>query len=545
MDVMGPVSAGFGERRAAARRNDLDRLGYGSPMGNYRGSITVAVALVLVAWGVFLAVPSDARETGPLDSATAPAGNPFVDGWYADPGIAHYDGLYWVYPTSSLPYDEQTSLDAFSSPDLIRWTRHPQVLTTASVPWAHQAMWAPSPIERNGKFYLYFSANDIQSDAETGGIGVAVADRPEGPYHDALGHPLIATFVNGAQPIDPDVFLDGDGQAYLYYGGHGHANAVKLNPDMTSVDGGFQEITPPGYVEGAQMFKRAGEYYLMWSEGDWKGPGYSVAYAKAGSPTGPFRKAGTVLRQDPAVATGPGHNSVLNVPGTDIWYLFYHRRPLGETDADHRVLAYDRMTFNPDGTIKPVTMGVRDDFGDGNALGWEIYGGNWQVTNQRRMIITTAPGLAGGKAMLNTDFTDLVYDAGVTVTESGSDEDDSAVTVNDSDGNAGIVFRATWTGLGIDQFHGYYAGLDTTGRLVLGRSNGHLWTPLGSSPYPVARGTQYHLRVTATGPTISVYVNNMVTPELTVVDSKYTHGTDGVRAVNVSAAFGSISIARP
>ncbi len=150
-------------------------------------------------------------------------------------------------------------------------------------------MWAPAPVERNGKYYLYFAANDIQSDAALGGIGVAVSDRPEGPYKDAIGRPLIAQFHNGAQPIDQDVFIDDDGQAYMYYGGWGHANVVKLNPDMTSLgtfpDGStYKEITPADYVEGPQMFKRGGKYYLMWSEGGWTGPDYSVSYAMADSP---------------------------------------------------------------------------------------------------------------------------------------------------------------------------------------------------------------------------------------------------------------------
>ena len=129
----------------------------------------------------------------------------------------------------------------------------------------------------------------------------------------------------------------------MYYGGWGHANVVKLNADMTSLgtfaDGStYKEITPENYVEGSQMFKRGGKYYLMWSEGGWTGPDYSVSYAMADSPTGPFKKIDKVLAQDPAVAKGSGHNSVVNVPGTDIWYIVYHRRPLSETDGNHRQL---------------------------------------------------------------------------------------------------------------------------------------------------------------------------------------------------------------
>lgn len=199
------------------------------------------------------------------------AGNPFVDGWYADPDIAVYDDTYWVYPTTSKAYGEQTYLDAFSSTDMVNWTKHSDALTTEDISWAEYAVWAPAPVERDGKYYLFFAANDIQNNDSLGGIGVAVADKPEGPYSDAIGRPLIGQFHNGAQPIDQDVFIDDDGQAYMYYGGWGHANVVKLNDDMTSLgtfaDGStYKEITPADYVEGSQMFKRDGKYYLMWSE---------------------------------------------------------------------------------------------------------------------------------------------------------------------------------------------------------------------------------------------------------------------------------------
>jgi hypothetical protein len=494
-------------------------------MGDKRAAAAVAVLTVLamLTGGSYAAERSEAAAPGTPDYSTAEAGNPFVDGSYADPDTAVYNNTYWVFATSSRPNEEQTYLDAFSSADLIHWTKHPNVLTTASVSWARRAVRAPAPIERNGKYFLYFAANDIQSSAETGGIGVAVADRPEGPYVDALGKPLIGQFVNGAQPIDQDVFIDADGQAYMYYGGRGHANVVKLNADMTSLgqfaDGStYKEITPSNYTGGAQMFKRNGKYYFMWSD--------SGSYAMSDSPTGPFTKAGTVLPQDPAVATGSGHNGVINVPGTDIWYLVYPRRPLGETDADHRELSYDRMSFNADGTIQSVTMRVKDNFADGNALGWTIYAGSWSVSDSRFKVASSA----GGKAMLDTNFADLVYDAEVTVAS--------------GDGDAGVVFRATRLGGGADSYHGYYAGLSTSGRLVLGKA-AYNWTQLASVPMAVTRGTTYHLRVEAIGSTIKVYAGDMSTPKITVKDASYASGADGVRVSNTAAGFGKISLAHP
>lgn len=480
--------------------------------------VVSAMVASLLAWGpgVSAVIP---------DYETAEAGNPFVDGWYADPDAAVYDGTYWVYPTSSRPYDEQTYLDAFSSTDLVHWTKHENVLTTADVSWARRAVWAPAPVERNGKYYLYFGANDIQSNAELGGIGVAVADRPEGPYVDAIGAPLIPQFVNGAQPIDQDVFVDDDGQAYMYYGGWGHANVVKLNEDMVSLgafdDGSvYREITPENYTEGSQMFKRDGKYYLMWSEGGWTGPDYSVSYAIAESPLGPFEKAGRILTQDPAVAKGSGHNSVINVPGTDIWYIVYHRRPLSESDANARQLAYDRLSFNEDGTIQPVTMRVRDNFADGNAVGWKTYGSEWSAAGGSY----SATASAGGKALLDTNFADFSYDADVTL-QGGS-------------GDAGLVFRVTDPAVGADSYRGYYAGVSARNRLVLGRA-GDGWTELASTPLRVRPGATVHLRVEATGSTLEVYAGSTL---LSVTDSTWTSGATGVRVYGTAATFDNVRV---
>ncbi|MEV6491359.1 glycoside hydrolase family 43 protein [Actinoplanes sp. NPDC051633] len=497
-------------------------------MSHARRAAAGLLVSLLVAAGGLGGGPVGPAVAAPPDLTTAEAGNPFVGGWYADPDVAIYNNRYYVFPTASRPYAEQTYLDAFSSTDLITWTKHPNVLTTANVSWARYAVWAPAPIARNGRYYLYFAANDIQSNAALGGIGVAVADRPEGPYTDAIGRPLIAQFVNGAQPIDQDVFIDDDRQAYIYYGGWGHANVAKLNGDMTSLgtfaDGStFKEITPAGYVEGPQMFKRNGKYYLMWSEGGWTGPDYSVAYAIADSPTGPFRRLDKVLAQDPAVARGAGHNSVLNIPGTDSWFIFYHRRPLSQTDGNARQLAYDRMYFNADGTIRRVTMLVKDDFSDGNALGWRTYGGSWSVAGGQYR----AAASYGGKSLLDDNHANARYDADVTVT-AGS-------------GDAGLVFRATALAVGADAYRGYYAGITPAGRVILGRAAGN-WTQLGSAPLTVTPGTPYHLRVEAAGTTLKVFVNDMTTPRITVTDSTHASGASGVRVYNAAASFDNVAV---
>jgi beta-xylosidase len=289
------------------------------------------------------------------------SGNPILPGWYADPEAHVFNGEYWIYPTYSAPYDEQTFMDAFSSKDLVTWTKHARVLDVVNVEWAKRALWAPSIVEKDGWYYLFFGANDIQNDQQTGGIGVARARRPGGPFEDSLGQPLIDRFHNGAQPIDQFVFKDRDGAFYIVYGGWRHCNIARLNDDFTGFvpfpDGStFKEITPQGYVEGAFMLLKDGKYYFMWSEGGWTGPNYAVAYAVGSSPFGPFERVGRILQQDPSVATGAGHHSVLQAPGSGRWYIVYHRRPLGETDRNHRVVCIDELRFDAAGMIVPVVI---------------------------------------------------------------------------------------------------------------------------------------------------------------------------------------------
>jgi len=305
--------------------------------------------------------------SGLASQAQAPAaraGNPLFQGWYADPEAAIFGKQYWIYPTFSAPYEQQVYLDAFSSPDLVHWTKHAHILDTASVKWAHRALWAPAIVAKGGKYYLFFGANDYhpeKANEPPGGIGVAVADNPAGPFKDYLGKPLVGTVENGAQPIDQFVFKDADGKYYLLYGGWQHCNIARLKDDFTGflplADGTiFKSITPEKYVEGPLMFRRQGKYYFMWSEGGWTGPDYSVAYAVGDSPFGPFKRVGKILAQDPKVCTGAGHHSVIQVPGTDRWYIVYHRHPLGDPNGNHRVVCMEEMHFDKAGLIQPVKL---------------------------------------------------------------------------------------------------------------------------------------------------------------------------------------------
>lgn len=316
------------------------------------------VTLFFCATFIVLLSCSTSRKT---EKQVRYSGNPVIKGWYADPEGAIFDNKFWIFPTYSDIYKKQVFLDAFSSTNLVDWTKHGHIIDTAAVKWLKYAMWAPAVVKKGGKFFLFFGGNDIQNNTQLGGIGVGIADKPEGPYKDYLGKPLIDKIQNGAQPIDQFVFKDKDGTYYMYYGGWGHCNVVKLKDDFTGIvpfsDGKlYKEITPKNYVEGPFMFIRNNKYYFMWSEGGWGGPDYCVAYAIADNPFGPFNRVGKILQQDAAVATGAGHHSVIHSSKSDKYYIVYHRRPLGETSANHRVTCIDELNFDENGYIIPVKI---------------------------------------------------------------------------------------------------------------------------------------------------------------------------------------------
>lgn len=291
--------------------------------------------------------------SAPSPDAPRTSGNPLFPGWYADPEIHVFDGRYYVYPTTSRSFDEQTYFECFSSDDLTHWTNEGVILDFNDILWTTQfAAWAPTCAHKNGKYYLYFSAGD------GAGIGVAVADHPAGPFRDALGHPLVYGYPHGAQAIDAHCFQDDDGRAYLYFGGHGKCVVAPLTPTMRAFNRDFRDITPSAtYVEGPFMVKRKGLYYLMWSEGGWGDNTYRAMYGVADNPYGPFASGGLLLQNNEVVGTSAGHHSVMRLPGTDDdWVICYHRRPLSETHHNHRVVCLDRLVFNLDGSIQPVTL---------------------------------------------------------------------------------------------------------------------------------------------------------------------------------------------
>lgn len=502
-------------------------------MGKIRKSKRLMVSVTLII-GLLLALP------GFISAAAVPlhAGPQFVDGYYADPDVQNYNGTYWVYPTRPSQVGEPgstgaKSMDIFSSTDLVNWTKYSNVISSANISWLNHSLWAPSGAYRNGKYYIYFAANAINGDGQLGGIGVAVADHPQGPYTDAIGGPLINVVRNGAGPMDQDVFIDDDGQAYMYYGSWGEANVVKLNADMKSLgswtDGSvYKKVTPAktghnDFFEGPKVFKRNGIYYMTYSAGVWVDSTYKVMYATSSSVTGPFVPQGIMLHSDATTAYGPGHNGIVKAPNSEDWYIFYHKRYLNKPDWDARVLAFDKFAFSADNRIIPVEMTVADNFNDGNDTGWTHHGGTWTVSGGQYQVASHP----GAKSLLDTHFANLIYQADVTPGATG---------------NAGVVFRVSNPGTGTDAYQGYYAGLDVPNqRVVLGKANNN-WTSLASVPMSLSANTSYSIKIVAQDASIQVYVNDMNTPKISVTDSSHKAGMAGVRTYNSAAKFDNISV---
>ena len=300
--------------------------------------------------------------------------NPAIPEFHADPEILYSKntGRYYIYSTTDgVSGWAGTYFTCYSSDNLKDWKYEGVAFDVANgqVPWSNGNAWAPAIEEKmvDGKYtyFFYFSANPKEGQGKQ--IGVATADSPTGPFK-AMEKPLITESpVGHGQQIDVDVFSDPyTGKSYLYWG-NGYMAGAELKPDMVSIKPETVTVlTPEGgtledyaYREAPYIIKHDGTYYFFWSVDDTGSPNYHVAYGTSASPLGPVKVAANpVVLARKGEHVGTAHNSVLQLPGTDSWVTVYHRinpRYKDYKPGNHREVCIDRMLFNPDGTIVPVS----------------------------------------------------------------------------------------------------------------------------------------------------------------------------------------------
>ena len=301
------------------------------------------------AVGIFVAMLSCAAFAAD-EGVAKPAPAAVLPGATADPHIAVFGSTFCLYPTTDMAGWNPPAFHGWTSKDLKNWKDEGVILDLPrDTTWAKGQAWAPAIATKKGKYYFYFSANQ--------NIGVAVSDRPMGPFKDPLCKPLVAKNEYRCQSIDPMVFVDDDGSAYLFFG-QGKCMAVKLNDDMISFDRqAVKAIELDGYNEGAFVHKRKGIYYLSWSQFDTRDPRYSVAYATSKSPLGPYQKvAGQPILQQKGEVKAAGHHSIVQIPGRDEWVIAYHRFNVPGGDGYNRETCISPLRFDATGAIIPVNV---------------------------------------------------------------------------------------------------------------------------------------------------------------------------------------------
>ena len=288
--------------------------------------------------------------------------NPISKNWYADPESRVYGDTVFMYVTNSLPFDEQKNLDLVTTKDLENYEIHRDILDMSTYNGAVRAIWAPTVVDKDGKYYLVFAANDIYSEDEIGGLYIGVCDNPYGPFKNVFadGRPLLNKIYNKAQPIDAHFFKDDDGTIYLLYGGWKHLMVCVMNDAMDgfnkipepAFDGIAKEITPKDYVEAPYVMKIDGKYHLMYSTGNWENGTYMVKAGVSDSLFETFEFYDDILKSS-ELADGPGHNSAFYFKGQH--YVAYHRRIIGDNDGNHRLLCIDKL-YIKNGKFTPVSM---------------------------------------------------------------------------------------------------------------------------------------------------------------------------------------------
>ena len=295
------------------------------------------------------------------------AQNPIVRNQFsADPTARVFNGKLYVFPSHDIAVPPNTNLrkdwfcmadyHVFSSENLTDWTDHGVIVSQNKVKWVDStsySMWAPDCIERNGKYYFYFPANKNIADANGRkgfGIGVAIADKPEGPYFPQPEP------IKGVSGIDPNVFIDKDGQAYLYWA-MGNIVVAKLKDNMTELASEptiIANLPQKGLKEGPFLFERNGIYYLTFPHVENKIE--RLEYAISDNPMGPFKMAGVVMDESP-MNCWTNHQSFVQFKGQ--WYLFYHQNAYSPKFDKNRSICADSLFFNSDGTIRKVTPTLR------------------------------------------------------------------------------------------------------------------------------------------------------------------------------------------
>lgn len=293
------------------------------------------------------------------------AQNPFIrDQFTADPTARVFGNKVYVFPSHDILATEgkgrvgwfcMEDYHVFSSENLTDWTDHGVIVTQNKVPWVRPdsySMWAPDCIERNGKYYFYFptAAKDTVTYGRGFTIGVAVADKPEGPYIPE------ATPIKGVRGIDPNVFIDKDGQAYLYWSA-GNIYGAKLKANMLELDSEvftLGELPTKGLKEGPYVFERNGIYYMTYPHVENKTE--RLEYAIGTSPLGPFKIVGAIMDES-ASGCWTNHHSIVQFKNQ--WYLFYHDKDYSPKFDKARSIRIDSLSFNADGTIKKVIPTLR------------------------------------------------------------------------------------------------------------------------------------------------------------------------------------------
>ncbi|WP_324721699.1 family 43 glycosylhydrolase [Salinimicrobium sp. HB62] len=295
-----------------------------------------------------------------LTPKTALAQNPLIiDQFTADPTARVFNGKLYVFPSHDIvpPKGEgraewfnMADYHVFSSENLTDWTDHGKILDQKDVPWGDPtaySMWGPDAVSKNGKYYFYFPTRiKGAANGEKGfSIGVAIADKPEGPYKPQPNH------IHGVEGIDPNVFIDNDGQAYLYWS-RGEIFGAKLNDNMLELASEiktFEEIPQKGHIEGPFVFERNGIYYMTYPHV--ANNTERIEYGVSDNPMGPFTHRGVVMDES-ASGTWTNHHSIVSYK--DQWYLFYHDNDLSPDFDKNRSIRADSLFFEDNGNIKKV-----------------------------------------------------------------------------------------------------------------------------------------------------------------------------------------------